>query len=233
MTSIERQESPLSERRPLRILIIAHSFPPMNAIASHRPYSWARTWRDLGHEIEVLTPQKHAFDGPMDLKCNLTEIRIHEVPYLKRSKPAVSGATQGSDPHIRRWDWIKTLTRRARFSLAMFGDPRLLAYFAMVRRGLALLRERPFDVIVATSPPEVVFFVARTLSHRMRVPWIADFRDLWFRDTRLFQSRLASWLSGPRARAGHCVSGFTGAARTLSAAPRRAVVQRLLRIRIG
>jgi glycosyltransferase involved in cell wall biosynthesis len=181
----------------LRILIVAHGFPPMNAIASHRPFSWARTWRDAGHEIDVLTPQKHGFDGPMDLQCDLTGIRIHEVPYLGKRRRSASARTQGTDTHIRRWDRVKTLTRRARFSLAMFGDPRLLAYFPMVRRGLALLREGRFDVIAATSPPEVVFFAARTLSHHTGVPWIADFRDLWFRDTRLFQSHLASSLSGP------------------------------------
>jgi glycosyltransferase involved in cell wall biosynthesis len=79
----------------------------------------------------------------------------------------------------------------------MFGDPRLLAYRPLVRKGMDIIREAQFDFIIATSPPEVVFFVARTLSRRTGVPWVADFRDLWFRDMRLYQSRLASWLSGP------------------------------------
>lgn len=198
MTDIE----PRADRatRPLRILIVAHSFPPMNAIATHRPYSWARTWRDMGHEIDVLTPRKYGFDGAMGLECDLEGIRVYEVPYLGKRPPAQVREGVAADTHARRWDRLKTLTRRLRFSLAMFGDPRLLAYGPMVRRGRALIAERRYDFIIATSPPEVVFFVARKLSRASGIPWVADFRDLWFRDTRLFQSHLASWLSGPANR---------------------------------
>jgi glycosyltransferase involved in cell wall biosynthesis len=183
--------------RSLRILIIAHSFPPMNATAAHRPYSWARVWRDLGHEVHVLTPIKHPIDGAADLERDMSGIHVHEVPYLLGRSAASGDAARVSRRRVERWEWLKTWTRRARLSLAMFSDPRLLAYFPMVRSGEAVLRRARFDLIVATSPPEVVFLVARTLSQRLHVPWIADFRDLWFRDMRLYQSRLASWLSGP------------------------------------
>jgi glycosyl transferase family 4/glycosyl transferase family 1 len=184
------------QSRSLRILIVTHAFPPMNSIASHRPYSWARFWRDEGHEVHVLTPSKHPFDGTMDLERDMHGIHVHEVGYLplRASRPR-------TDPvlcsEVGRWEWLKTITRRARFSLAMFGDPRLFAYLPMVRAGMKMMKQARMDFIIATSPPEVVFFVARTLSLRSGVPWIADFRDLWFRDMRLYQSRFASWLSGP------------------------------------
>ena len=176
----------------MRILIVTYVFPPLNAIGSHRPYSWARTWRDLGHEIDVLTVAKHSFDGAMDLERDMTGIRVHEVPYLpvaRESSPAGS--------KVARWEKLKAITRRVRFSMGIFGDPRLLAYLPMVRRGAALCVKRSFDFIIATSPPEVPFMVARTLSRRARIPWIADFRDLWFQDMLLYRSKLASWLSGP------------------------------------
>jgi len=181
----------------LRILIVAHAFPPLNAIGSHRSYSWARFWRDEGHEIHVLTPSKHDIDGMMDLERDLRGIRVYEVPYLPMPASHPGTVLTGTHSAVGRWDWLKTITRRARFSLAMFGDPRLLAYGPMVRKGMIIMRETQIDFIIATSPPEVVFFVARTLSRRTGVPWVADFRDLWFRDMRLYQSRLASWLSGP------------------------------------
>ena len=176
----------------MRILIVTYAFPPLNVIASHRPYSWARTWRNLGHEVEVLTFAKHPFDGAMDLERDVSRIRVHEVPYLPVAR------RRSSSPHgAATWEKLKTLTRRARFSMGIFADPRLLAYSPMVRRGMKLCSERSFDLIVATSPPEVAFMVARTLSRRASIPWIADFRDLWFRDMLLYRSRLASWLSGP------------------------------------
>jgi glycosyltransferase involved in cell wall biosynthesis len=98
---------------------------------------------------------------------------------------------------VARWEVLKTLTRRLRFSLGIFADPRLLAYAPMVRKGMELCRARRFDLIVATSPPEVVLMVGRRLAARTGTPWVADYRDLWFRDMLLYRSRLTAWLSGP------------------------------------
>lgn len=194
---IERQKS---GSRTLRILIVAHAFPPLNAIASHRPYSWARAWRDLGHEIHVLTPAKYPFDGAVDNERDLTGIHVHEVAYLPMA-PSARNATRGAPgQRVERWEWLKTVTRRVRFALGTFGDLRLLACFPLVRRGLLLIRQHGIQLIVATAPPESVFFVARRLSLRTGVPWVADFRDLWFHDMVLFRTRLTSWLLGPTNR---------------------------------
>jgi glycosyltransferase involved in cell wall biosynthesis len=164
----------------------------MNAIASHRPYSWAKAWRDLGHEIEVLTFAKHPLDGAMDLERDLTGIKVHEIAYLPMRRP---GAASGRS--AARWEVLKTLTRRARFTLGSFGDPRLFAYFPLLRKGTKLSSQRRFDLIMATSPPDVVFLAARTLSRRTGTPWVADFRDLWFHDMVLYRSRVAAALAGP------------------------------------
>jgi glycosyltransferase involved in cell wall biosynthesis len=181
----------------MRILIVAYAFPPMNSSGSKRPWGWARAWRDLGHDVHVLTATKYAFDGPMDLTWELPGVEVHEVPYLS-ARPAApgDGARAPDRQRLDGWERLKTWTRRARFSLAMFGDPRQAAYRPLARAGLALMQRQPFDLIVATSPPEVAFFTARALSKQTGVPWVADFRDLWFHDMRLQQSRAASWLSG-------------------------------------
>jgi hypothetical protein len=179
--------------RKLRILLVAYCFPPMNTIASHRPYGWARAWRELGHEIHVLTPAKRSYDGPMDLDWDLAGLHVHEASWRGSRARARPGGAPGSE----RWERVKRVTRRARFSFAMFGDPRLLAWFSLVREGERLARSERFDLIVATSPPEVSLFAARALSRRTGIPWVADYRDLWFQDMRLQQSRIASALSGP------------------------------------
>jgi glycosyltransferase involved in cell wall biosynthesis len=179
----------------LHILIIAHAFPPLNAIGSHRPYGWARAWRDMGHDVEVLTARKYAFDGATDLQRDLEGMRVHEVPYMAGG--AAPRPPAGVPASVHRWEWLKTLTRRARLSLATFGEPRWLAYRPMLRKGLGLARERSFDFIIATTPPDVALMVARSLSRSTGTPWIADFRDLWFRDLLLYRSRLAAALSGP------------------------------------
>ena len=189
--------SAFSRAEHLRILIVAHAFPPMNSIASHRPYSWARVWRDAGHEVHVLTPAKYGFDGTMDLESDLDGIEVHEVAYLPVRTAPQRSEFHGGITAASRWAWLKDVTRRARNSLAMFTDPRLLAYIPMVRKGRKLVERSSMHLIIATSPPEVSFLVARSISRRTGTPWVADFRDLWFQDMRLHQSKLASQLSGP------------------------------------
>ena len=41
----------------MRILFLSHFFPPLNAIASHRAWGWARAWAEQGHEVHE--PQEH------------------------------------------------------------------------------------------------------------------------------------------------------------------------------
>jgi glycosyltransferase involved in cell wall biosynthesis len=188
---------PTAPGERLRILIVAHAFPPINAIASHRPYSWAQAWRDLGHEIHVLTPAKYPFDGAIDNERDLSGIQVHEVAYLPLARTARNSSSGAPGARVVRWEWLKAVTRRARFALGTFGDLRLMACFPMVRKGLRVIREHGIQLIVATAPPESVFFVARRLSRRTGVPWVADFRDLWFHDMVLFRARLTTWLLGP------------------------------------
>ena len=146
----------------------------------------------MGHEVHVLTPVKHPFDGAMDMERDLSGIQMHHVPYLP-----LAPSRSGEDKRVARWEWLKTLTRRVRFSIGLFGDLRLLSYIPMVRRGEALLRNASFDFIIATAPPEGILAVARTLSRRSGLPWVADFRDLWFHDMLLYRSALLSRLLGP------------------------------------
>jgi glycosyltransferase involved in cell wall biosynthesis len=149
-------------------------------------------WRDLGHEVEVLTFAKQALDGAMDLERDLRGIQVHEVGYLPTRQAAAA-----SKHRAARWETVKAFTRRARFALGSFGDVRLFAYRPLLREGLRRCAARRFDLIVATSPPDVIFLVARRLSQRSGTPWVADLRDLWFHDMVLYRSRLAAALAGP------------------------------------
>ena len=204
-----------------RILIITYAFPPLNSIASHRPYSWARVWCDEGHTIHVLTLAKYGYDGFSDLQCDMNGIWVHEAPYLgQHGHSSVSSSTEPVKS-AHRWEWLKRVTRRIRLGLGMFGDVRLLAYPSMVREGLRIGRDQKIDLIIATAPPEMVFFVARTLSKKLGIPWVADFRDAWFPDLRLYHTKLVGLVAGPINRwlvktANTCVTVSRGLQQRLS-----------------
>jgi glycosyltransferase involved in cell wall biosynthesis len=193
----------------VRILILAYYFPPLNSTASHRPYSWAAAWLKAGHEIHVLTTEKYAFDGALDLDYDLGGIHVHSAAYLKVAAQTASHG-ENSREAAQRWDRLKLLTRRLRLGAGMFGEIAWLAYRPLLERGLDLARRYRFDFVISTSPPEVMHFVARAISRRSGVPWIADYRDLWFPEMRVNQLRVSSWLTGvikrPRLREAVAVS---------------------------
>ncbi|MDE2260558.1 MAG: hypothetical protein KGK17_09585, partial [Betaproteobacteria bacterium] len=150
MEDQEEQNATVSKR--LRILVVTHFFPPLNSIASHRPFSWARTWANMGHEVHVLTTEKYPFDGSMDLQYDLSGFQTHVVPYLRGKRNMLSGKVDKGS--VEKWEWLKKVSRRLRFGLGMFGDLRMLAYFKLVKAGETLLGAQHFDFVVSTYQPE-------------------------------------------------------------------------------
>jgi len=181
----------------MKIMIMTHAFPPMNATASHRVYSWAKTWSEDGHKVHVVTPEKHAFDGSMDLNYDISDLNVHTVPYLRRKKARDASVDPFQKQNIEKWERLKTHTRKFRFGMGMFTDLRMLSFGPLMRKGRQLLRKNGgFDFIISSYPPEVVHLAAERLSREAGIPWVADYRDLWFRDMRLFQYRVTTFLSG-------------------------------------
>lgn len=48
-----------------------------------------------------------------------------------------------------------------------------------VSNGLKIINENKIDLIFSSSPPQTVNMVAKKLSNKSGVPWVADFRDPW------------------------------------------------------
>jgi len=168
----------------------------MNATASFRPYSWARTWSNLGHEVCVVTTQKYGFDGSMDLDTDTKGLDVHVVPYLRTGRASGAGGRERGGNGIQKWERLKSYTRRVRFGFGMFLDLRMLSFGPLVQKGKELLREKQFDFIISTYPPDVIHLVGHRLSKLSGIPWIADYRDLWFREMRLYQFRVPTFLTG-------------------------------------
>lgn len=162
----------------MKILLVSHFFPPLRAISSIRTYGWARCWADMGHEVHVLTSIKYAFDGPLDLDLPVDNVHVHAVPY-----PCDSGRGAADSVHqssrTPRWEKLKLKTRRLRHKLGILGDVRILLVPALVRKGSSLASDTNFDLIVSNFGPASNMIVASALARRLRLPWVADYHDLW------------------------------------------------------
>jgi glycosyltransferase involved in cell wall biosynthesis len=162
----------------MRILFLSHFFPPLNAIASHRAYGWARAWAELGHEVHVVTPARYAMDGALGLDLPMDGLTVHTVPYwwdrTGRAAPAAPSPTRTA-----RWNELKRKTRWLRQRLGLFGDIRMLLVPALVRAGATLLAGAPFDLIVSNFGPPSTLIAGSILARKAALPWVLDYQDLW------------------------------------------------------
>jgi len=172
----------------MNILIVTHNFPPENAVASLRPYSWAKYWSKLGHKVIVLTTQKASFDCPLTLDIRSPGedlFQVDEIEYLKR-KPQNSKDQENvskTEKPFKRWidpfvQWTRNI--RQSFGTGALLSIRLLWVRPAVKRAIALNEQEPFDFMISTFGPPATHIIGGILKQKCpALFWVADYRDLW------------------------------------------------------
>ena len=164
------------------VLILAYEFPPHNAIGGHRPYSWFRYLHEAGWYPTIVTrhwDRELTNVGDLMASSSRQDVDIEEHE---------SG-------RIVRVPYAETLAERLYSKGAMFAFPRrAISLFhevfdfllpsgnrlrGLYRESLRQFHETPFDCVIATGSPFILFRHAADLGHKCKVPWVADYRDGW------------------------------------------------------
>ncbi|GAB6072768.1 glycosyltransferase family 4 protein [Venenivibrio stagnispumantis] len=166
------------------ILIITHYFPPMNAIGSLRPYSWAKYWSRMGHDVTVLTTKK--IKRSNDLNFDISEFKVIEVENIFRDNIKNKIGYQ-NDKHIINKN--HKITNLILIKLKTFFDSRGIISFDArfpnlfdfwVKDALNVIKNEKFDIVVSTYPPYANHLIAlRYKKFNSSCFWVADYRDLW------------------------------------------------------
>ena len=143
-----------------------------------------------GHDVQVLAPAHDRF--PPLYEPDVPEARLHWTPSwdvrwppryvplgaISKASPQTpqQAAIQKAPSSLRHW------LSRAYRSVTELPDPTIGWYPSAVRAGLRLAQEWRPDLIYSTAPPHSAHLVARRLSRRLGVPWVAELRDLWTDD---------------------------------------------------
>jgi glycosyltransferase involved in cell wall biosynthesis len=151
-----------------RVLFITYWFPPQPAAGASRTGYIAGHLKEFGWEPTVLTRE---FPGSADIDC-----AIETVPeprwFRRKERSPLDGAVRARHPLERRVrDLVKCFVR--------VPDDYGAWMPAALARAFALARSRKFDAVLSSAPPPNVHFIARVVSTRLKIPWIADYRDLW------------------------------------------------------
>jgi len=158
-----------------RVLIIAYHFPPAPCAGALRPSHLARYLPEFGWEPVVLT--KHFSPG------------VELPPYVETARDLFTGlmgrrpAPGTSDSAAQKpvpGNGVLRSARDAVKKIALFPDRAAGWLPAALARALEISRRRRLDAIISTSPPLTSHIIACLTALRRGLPWIADYRDLWF-----------------------------------------------------
>lgn len=166
-----------------RVLIITYSFPPRPSVASLRLKGLAKYLPEFGWEPVILTAN---LPGEPD-KC----FRITQTPYpgdvsallKKRFKlqPEKGLQEQVGIPLSMRGSKRSISGRLVQFikGFIVYPDEQKLWLPFAIKAGRELLQKERYNALISSSGPVTTHMIASALRREMKIPWIADFRDLW------------------------------------------------------
>lgn len=148
-----------------RVLLVSYWFPPDVGAAAERIGSFARYLPEHGWGVRVLTAGR---PSEADESSSTSVHRVRD-PFSSGRQPFAD-----YDPRMRP----SGLGRRLGQALFLdrFAGWRVAAY----RRGINILRQQRFDLILASFPPASVVKLALGLHKSTGVPLVLDYRDQWF-----------------------------------------------------
>ena len=175
-----------------KILIITHYFPPINSIASHRSYSWAKYWSRMGHNITVLTTKKEPKSNDLNLDCSFFKVIEAENVIWGKLKEKLKGLKDKEGENIKEnyknnenikykvkkffIYIIKLLHKRGLFNTIRMPDQNDL----IINKSTSYIINDKYDIVVSTAGPYNVHIIA--YKYKKKYPdtfWVADYRDLW------------------------------------------------------
>jgi glycosyltransferase involved in cell wall biosynthesis len=152
---------------PRSILLASYFFPPAREVAARRPAALARYLRERGHEVTILTTSAY---GESDDETGVIRSRDLQLVQARlrgrrRAEAIFDSPTFAERPHL--------------VSRLVVPDAHRLAWSELARiTARRLARERRFDCVLTTSPPESGHLIGEAL-RRHGVAWVADLRDGW------------------------------------------------------
>ncbi len=171
-----------------KVLVITYYWPPSGGAGVQRWLKFVKYLRSFGWEPVVYTPENPEYpetDASLqrDIPDDLTVVRRPIWEPYDIYKKFIGGKKEDRihaafTSEKRRNPILEHISVWIRGN---FFIPDARAFW--IRPSVAFLtrhlKENPVDAIVSTGPPHSMHLIARTVSSRLKIPWLADFRDPW------------------------------------------------------
>ena len=182
-----------------RVLIITYYWPPSGGAGVQRWLKFVKYLREYGWEPLIYTPENPEYPETdlslyQDVPENLGVLKqpIWE-PYdsykrlLGQKKEEKINAAFLSEK--KKNSFLENISIWIRGNL-FIPDARKFWIRPSIRFLSRYLEEQPVDAVISTGPPHSMHLIAMKVSEKLKIPWLADFRDPWtgidfYRDLKL------------------------------------------------
>jgi glycosyltransferase involved in cell wall biosynthesis len=175
----------------MKVLIVSFAFPPSNVIGAVRVGKLARYLDQRGHDVRVLATDL-VEDRSLPLEISRERVfyteyrqRQHWIDRIARLLPGHTAFHAGGrheDAPAQNGAPARSLRqtfRRHYLGLIHIPDMRTDWVRTAIPAGRQLIKEWKPEIIFASAPPNTGLIVASRLARSHKIPWVADFRDLW------------------------------------------------------
>lgn len=175
----------------MHIVIISHYYPPLNAIASFRPASFAKFFVENGIDVTVLTTAKTPAEGSLDLpvykhdRLALVEVPYAPLQFWRKPSAATNSVVTGNDAQVYNQAKVvkALLTKVRKWGVSCLGSLADYQFFwtkPALKAFDLIHKQRPVDIVISTfGPPAAHQIAAAIVGKYPHIPWVADYRDLW------------------------------------------------------
>jgi glycosyltransferase involved in cell wall biosynthesis len=178
----------MSEPGRKKVLILTYYWPPGGGAGVQRWLKFTKYMREFNYEPVIYTaenPEYPSIDESLykDVPDNLTVLktRVWE-PYnlykrftLKKKGHRINAGFLNKDEKKGPGERISVWIRGNWF----IPDARKFWIKPSIRYLIRYLKDHPVSLLVSTGPPHSLHMIACGVAGRMKLPWVADFRDPW------------------------------------------------------
>ncbi len=163
----------------MKALIITYYWPPAGGSGVQRWLKFVKYLQNFGIEPIVYTVENANYP-------KVDKSLIHEIPeHIKILKQPIWEPTD-----LLFWkkknQQKKDISNSTNSKLLSFvrgnffvPDPKIFWVKPSVKFLNQFLKENPVDVIISTGPPHSMHLIAKKISQKNNIKWLADFRDPW------------------------------------------------------
>ena len=177
------------------VLLISYWFPPAGGSSVQRMLKFAKYLPENGWHTSVLTVKEPAiYYMDEDLEKEIPpDVHVYRTPYVdptevykslrkvikpRSARSAASTPSGGTRlPELHRSGFEGMLKSIAQKVLIPDGTVTWVPF--AVRKGLEVIKRDKIDIVLTSAPPYSVHLIGWWLAKLTKVPWVADYRDLW------------------------------------------------------